>query len=292
MKVKTSNVLPILAIFVLFLLGAQFEGCSQRQQQEHVVYGLSFDFVYNAPPEEIQVNQHFPVYVDVYNKGGYDLQAGAGSFYLLGIGNNLKNINTKLTNAHVLTAETGFERLVFSSDAYSDLTLSNTFSFPIQLIACYSYATITQASICVAKQEGVCSFSDVVFNNINSSIQVASITEEVKGNTLYVYIDIVNKANGDVFMPESDCDKVVENDINEMLKKGKFKVTIQAEQGFVCSLEDGMGNSIESLQGYARLGRITCKKNVANEQAHMSNFMIVTEYKYVDSKKKTLTLLP
>ena len=283
----------IVAFMAIMLVGAQFQGCQKQQKTEQKVSGLELSFVENAPPQQVEVQQKFPIYVDVNNKGDFDVAVGKAIFYLVGIGDNIKNINKKLTNSNDLKAGVGMERLSFADQAYSDLPLVNQFILPIQLTACYDYATISQLSICTAKQDSaVCSLQNPSVNNAIAPIQITNTREEVKGSTLYVYITLENKASGNVYNYNADCDKIHDKDINELLKKNKMKITVMTEQGFSCLLQDEQGSSIDSLKGFTTLGTLTCKKHLSDEQPHIANFKIIAEYKYVQSITKQLTILP
>ena len=286
-------IMVVIAFMATMLIGAQFQGCQRQQKPEQKVSGLDLSFVENAPPQQVEVMQKFPVYVDVNNNGNFDVAAGKAIFYLVGVGDNIKNINKKLTNSNTLKANVGMERLIFANEAYSDLPLTNQFLLPLQLVECYDYATITQLGVCVAKQDSaICSLQNPSVNNARAPVQVTSVKEEVKGSTLFVYITFGNKVNGNVYNHNADCDKIHANDINEMLKKDKMKITIMTEQGFSCLLQDDQGTGVESVEGFTTLGTLTCKKHLSDEQPHITNFRIVTEYKYVQSVTKQLTILP
>lgn len=291
-----------LAVFFILCLGILFLfGCKPEKKVETEELGLKLEFIQNAPPTEVKVNQKFPIWVDVSNLGEWNVPVGKANFYLLGVGTNLKDYANKLTNQHELLARTdgaiGKERLIFATNAYSDLSLKNPFDFNLVLNSCWDYATIAQIEICIAKESSeICSLEGnkvETHSNTKAPIQITSLTEKVEGDELILEFLIENKGKGKVYLPNLDCDKLIlETDVMELMKENLVKLLVQdGGLGFKCRLLDEKLSSKEDLSGYANLGLIRCSLKIGEEK-FKSLLRIILEYKYRTSTTKTLTILP
>jgi len=288
-------------LFLILTLIVLLIGCAPQEKKEaETFYGLKMSFVENAPPETIAIGQKFPIYVDVENFGEWPVKQGKAIFYLQGIGQNLKDYANKLSNSVELVAKkdslTGKQRLVFANAAYSDLSITNPFTIPMVLTSCYDYATIAEASICISKQSSeICSIEgDKIKEDSNTigPVKITSLTESVEGNTLKLGFTIANVGNGKVYMPETNCDALMNNEASELTKENYVKIDINdGGQGFKCRLLSKDFASIEGLSGYASLGTVICTKKLSDEN-YPSIIKISLEYKYVDSVSKSITVMP
>lgn len=298
-KAKAENLtlnfflVALLVTLLVFTSGQQ--GC--KKEEKINTTALVMNFVESAPPFEVVSGTDYPIYVDAKNVGGADIDAGLANFYLGGIGENLKDVNTKVRNTVFLAKKTamqegGKERLIFATAA-QPITLPAPFDFTIKLDSCYRYATTMQTSICVGK-EGVCSVAGEKIKTTSNSIapiQITSIKEEIKGNKLYVIALIENKGSGTVYLPTADCDKLQAGNIDERLKKDQFEIDIRAERGFSCNLKSASYENINALMGITSLGLLTCEKTLT-EETHAAPFEIVLVYKYKEAITKAIKILP
>ncbi len=300
MKFNFKFFIVLLLLVVLILASGQM-GCEKKKKETIFnASALTMNFVEDAPPYELVTGLKYPIYVDIKNTGGYDIPEGAAHFYLSGIGDNLKNVETHLQNTNFLAKKTemqegGKERLSFATEAQPWKSLPSSFDLIIKLDSCYSYATITQTSICVGKG-GVCSIEGEKIkegSNTNGPIQITSLTENITGNKLIVSFIIENKGLGEVYLPTTDCDKLQQEDVNERLKKDQVEITIRAEEGFSCKLQEATAPyaAIDSLEGAAHIGKVTCQK-ILPDETHLSPFEIVTSYKYRETTTKGIRILP
>jgi hypothetical protein len=298
---KLANVFIILAIiFVLISVSGQ-QGCEQEEETEFDASGLLMGFVADAPPVEINYGQNFPIYVDIENKGGYDIEIARAQFYLSGIGENLASVETFKTNSVKLTKKTeasdgGSERLDFAENAEPTVQLQNPFSFNMQLDSCYDYASISETSICVGETTSVCSIEgNKVSGETNTAgpIQITSLTERIEGNKLYIDFIISNKGTGNVYLPTADCDKLQEDDLNEKQKEDMVEIVIRVEQGFTCNIQQTTEPyaTINSLEGASKVGKVSCVKTIDGE-THSTAIEIILTYKYRESLVQGLTILP
>lgn len=283
----------IALLFVIIL----FFGCKTVEKKE-TYYGLKVNFVENAPPSSITINQRFPIYVDVENFGEWKIPPNKAVFYLSGIGKNLKDYSSKLTNNIEIIEKRGNitskQRLVFANNAYTDLSIQNPFSFNLVLDYCYDYATITEATICVARSSSnICKIEgNKITSNTNSPIQIISLTENVYGNNLIIEFEIKNMGKGKVFTPDISCDDIKNKDTRALTKENYIKINvIDNNLGFKCRLLNQELSTIEGLNGYANLGKIRCEKALKDENS-LSILKITLEYKYFDSVTKSLTIYP
>ncbi len=280
----------------ILLLGIQ--GCEKEEETVQEAVGLKMAFIDNAPPSSIQVKETFPIYVDVSNKGSADVDAGAAKFYLSGVGDNLQNVVLELQNKNKLEKKTdvfagGKERLTFATSTVSNLDLENPFNLPLLLTGCYDYTTITEATICVGKEGDICQTEGEKITGESNSVApvtISSLTENIVGKKLVLSFNIVNKGNGQVFLPDTDCDKLQQRDINEQLKKNRLNLDIEVEEGFSCYLAGSTGGSVMALKGEANMGRVTCEKIIGEE--HETTMKITMNYKYRESVEQEIELLP
>lgn len=301
MRFDIRSLMIFLLLAVLIFASGQ-AGCPRKEEEiKFNTTALVMNFVEDAPPYELVTGLEYPIYVDVKNVGGYDIPEGAAHFYLSGIGNNLKNVKKRLQNVNFLVKKTeiqegGQERLSFATAAEPWKSLPATFDLIIRLDSCYSYATITQTSICVGKGEGICSIEgEKIETRSNSAapIQITSLTENITGNKLYVTFRIENKGLGEAYLPTTDCDKLQEDDINEKLKKNQVEIAIRAEEGFTCRLQEATEpyGAIDALEGSVYIGQVTCQKTLQDE-TYLSPFEIITSYKYRETLPKNIKILP
>ncbi|MEM4703094.1 MAG: hypothetical protein QXP53_01260 [Candidatus Pacearchaeota archaeon] len=295
-------ILIVLILLVVFAIGAVIPSCSPKGPKFNAT-SLILNFVENAPPAEINYGVGFPIYVEVRNSGGYDVPAGAGIFYLSGIGQNLIGVQTKLSNLNMLAKKTemqqgGSEILSFATNAQVAQQLPNAFNITMKLTSCYNYATIMQTNICVGRGGGVCSISGNKIetgSNTVGPIQVTELTEQIQGNKLYLSFKVNNRGAGEVYLTDSDCDKLEQGDVNEQLKKGKADIAIRVEQGFLCNLQSSQApySSVKALEGVVMIGyTIVCEKILTGTESHLAPVEIVLSYKYRESTTKGLTILP
>ncbi len=292
----------IILLSLIILSGAT--GCPSFGTQtatQVTAAGLDVQFSKDAPPVSVNVNQEFPIYIDVLNKGGDYVQKGDAKFYLTGIGPNLENVKSTSENDIMLSKEsTSPDRLIFADKARFTFALQNLLVMPLALTDCYSYGTTTQANICLAgsNQSSVCSISgEKIADDSNSiaPVQITSLTESAVGNKLRVTFTVSNKLSGQVYLQDTDCDKLLQSkDYNEAAKNNKVSVEIRTpEKGLACHLEQQKSpyQPLDSLMGVSDLGNVVCERELTSDD-HVSPLYIILRYKYVSSMTKNLNVLP
>ena len=300
-RFETVFILVLLVGLLIFISGAT--GCSSDKKTTFDTTGLTMAFVDNAPPKQMVTGQAYPYYIDVQNLGGYDINPGNAHFYLKGVGDNLRNINTNVMNANYLNKKTimqegGRERIIFSSSAQPWKQLPSAFNFTTSIDSCYLYATTVLSRICVGYGDSGCVITgDKIDSASNSAspVQVTSITESTVGNKLYVTLTIQNKGTGAVYLPTTDCTKLIEKaDVDEKSKINQVERGIRAEEGFICKLQSTQApyGSIDSLTGKTSVGTVTCEKTLTETQGHDSAFEIALLFMYQESMSKSLTIYP
>ena len=288
----------IFTLVFLALLLTGIAGCPSQTTTTVSTAGVTMAFVENAPPASITVNRDFPVYVDIKNTGGSYVNKGESKFYLSGIGYNLEGISTPLTNANYLEKESDFaERLIFARNAKWTFELQSIFILPLLLTSCYNYGTVTQSTVCVSasNESKICSIAgEKSVKNTIAPIQISALTEKVAGNKLAVSFNIENKGTGQVYIADSDCDKLQQSDINEALKQKRVLIAIKTEPGFTCKLESETApyGPVKGLSGTTSIGSVECEKQLEGEEDHLAPFTIILQYKYRDSISKSLSILP
>ncbi|MEM4215189.1 MAG: hypothetical protein QW484_02395 [Candidatus Pacearchaeota archaeon] len=301
-KVFVAVVLTLILV-LLFVSGQQ--GCKKEEKTTFNTTALIVKFIDDAPPVQLVPGEKYRIYAEVKNLGGYDVNPGNAHFFLSGIGENLKNVNLHLQNSNLLNKKTtmqegGKEQIIFANNAEVSEKLSSLpapFNFNMRLDSCYKYATITQTEVCVGRGDNICSIAgEKIVSGSNSAapLQVTSLKESVQGNKLYVTFLIENKGNGEVYLPNADCVKIQEQNIDEKLKQNKVELAIEAEEGFSCKLQSTQPpyGTIDSLNGIASIGTITCQKTLTETTGHKIPFRIVLSYVYRESITKGLTILP
>lgn len=307
MKKTITSVFIVISFLALFILGAQQQGCNTKPETTAFnTTALSLSFVENAPQSQINLGTQFPIYVKAENQGGFDIDAGTAKFYLTGIGNNLQNIQTSLSNQNKITKKTnqqeaGFEIIKFAESASPAITITNPFNFSMKADACYNYATQTQATVCIGQGDSMCPISGNKIqtgSNTNAPIQITNMSEQVVGNRLYISFLIENRGIGEVYYSDLDCDKLYGQDLSaitkEKLKKNFVEIYIDvgSQQDLKCSLQSVFGSSIESTNGMAPVGRkVTCSK-IAGIQTSSAPLTINLAYKYVNTISKSVTIYP
>jgi len=303
-QIITFSIIGILALLILGI-----DGC---QKTETVVNteGIEMSFVANAPPDSVMVNQEFPIYVDVLNKGSSNLNSGDAKFYLSGIGYDLKNVEKSVSNTRFLSGQSTIpERLVFAKNARWTTPLENSFPLYLILTGCYNYGSASQVDVCVSNKNSttLCSISgEKIKSNSNNAapIQVTSVTEKLEGSKLQIIILLENKkiaqvAPSHVYLVDTDCDKILTGNPDEMQKENKVKAIIRtgAEPGWVCKLQSkdvpyAPTTALEGVVTLEPVGKIVCEKNVQSEDTHMMPLTVSLLYRYSDSITKTVRIAP
>jgi len=290
----------ILLLSVLVVSG--IDGCpGGGKTAKAVSLGVEISFVQEAPPLSVSANHPFPIFVDVWNKGGQFIHSGEASFYLSGIGPNLEGVNEKVVNTRTLDKESiSPDRIILAEEARFTFPLETIHTVPLSLTSCYTYGTRVQASICISPVNGtgVCEVgSEKITSTSNSAapVQVTSLTEEVLGNKYRVLFTLENQLDGTVYLPSADCDKLQAKDVSEAFKKGKVIVEVRTkEEGFTCKLQETVAPyaPADGLVGSADLGTVVCEKILEGKKEYPTPFSIVLNYKYVDSTLKSINILP
>jgi hypothetical protein len=303
-----SFIFITIAFLSLFVLGAQQQGCnSQPPGTAFNTTGLTLSFVDNAPPAMVNSGTTFPIYLKVENYGGYNVASGTAKFYLTGIGNNIEGIQPVASNLNTITKksteqEAGFEIIKFADQAESALNnLNNVFNFTMRADACYSYATHTEATVCIGQGDGMCPISGNKIktgSNSNAPIQITNMTEQVQGNKLYISFLIENRGNGEVYYSNLDCDKLYGTDssarTSEQMKKGYVEIYVDTgnEPDLKCSILSPSGSTIEGTSGMAPVGKkVTCSK-IIGIQTNAAPLNINLAYKYINGISKGITIYP
>ena len=295
----------MLVLAAIILLGVN--GCEKEVKLN--VQGITMSFVENAPPATVNIGQEFPVYVDIVNKGGSYINAGEAKFYLGGISYDLQNVEKSLTNSNFLSKESTFpERLTFAKNAKWITDLPKSTLIPLILTSCYNYGTVAQVDVCVSSKNvtSICSVSGekvTASSNSVAPIQITSVTENLEGNKLKLTILVENKGvaavgASHIYLPNTDCDKLHNDDFNELQKENKVKVIVRtgAEPGWACKLvlKDAPFSAISGLDGAIPLepvGKIVCEK-VIKEETHVMTLIVSLQYRYTDSITKNIIIMP
>ncbi|MCX8193909.1 MAG: hypothetical protein N3G19_00910 [Candidatus Pacearchaeota archaeon] len=293
----------LMTISLIFVSGQQ--GCKKEEKTTFNTTALVARFIDGAPPSQLIPGEKYKIYAEIRNVGGYDVAPGNAHFFLSGIGENLKNVNLHLQNFNLLNKKTamqegGKEQIVFANNAEVSEKLGSLpapFNFNIRLDSCYKYATMVQTEICVGRGDNICSVAgEKIVSGSNSAapLQVTSLTESVQGNKLYVTFLIENKWNGEVYLPNADCVKIQEQNIDEKLKQNRIELAVDTEEGFSCKLQSAQPphGTIDGLSGIASIGTITCQKTLTEAAGHKTPFRIILSYVYRESITKGLTILP
>jgi len=303
-KINLSYLFVILAIASILVIGASVPGCqTTKKTATFDTLALSFSFIPDAPPEQVEVQSAFPIYIEVKNFGGYDVMPGKAEFYLSGIGNSLTSVSKKETNKNILETKTdislgGTERITFAKTAISSLPLQSPFPLSLVLTGCYDYQTIMQTDVCVGKKSNeICDLAGEKIESNQSTaapIQITSLKEQLIGNKLQIIFLISNKATGEVYSPDSSCDKIQAGDIDEKLNQNNLWLTIETDPGFVCELKSKNVpySSIKTTDGRGAVGAILCEKDVLSEETHVAPLKVTMHYKYKQSSTKQIMLLP
>jgi len=305
-KKEVKEIWKVLPIFILlfcslFLLSG-IDGCPKEEAEEAEVFGLMSSFVENAPPIRVSVNQEFPIYVEIQNKGGAYINPGEAKFYLTGIGRNLEGVKTTASNERSLAKESiSLDRIVFADKSKFTFELQEDYIYtlPLVLYSCYNYGTTVQTGICIApaNESRVCSVEGekiTATSNSIAPIQISSLTEEAIGNKLRISFVIVNNLAGQVYLPDADCDRLQAKDFREVLKQDKVHVEIRTlEKDLICKLQDleEPFAPIDSLIGTANIGKVVCEKTFGEEGDHVSPFAVILRYKYVGSTVKNINIV-
>jgi len=294
----------ITAILISLLLLSGASGCPSFGQQTTTTAvtaaGLDVSFVTDAPPLSVSVNQEFPMYINVQNNGGDFVSKGAAKFYLAGAGPTIENVKSVVSNEATLEpASPSPYRVAFADRAKITSPIVSLLMIPLAVTSCYNYGTTAQAPICVAKtnSSSLCSVSgDKAVTNTVAPVQISGLSENVVGNKLSISFTIENKLNGQIYLPDTDCDKLLQaQDFIEISKNNKLSIKVSStETELSCHIQSATPpySSLDGLSGVSQVGKVTCEETVPSTGDHVSPIYIILQYKYVSSMAKNLNVLP
>jgi len=292
MKISTIIFSVILVSSLVILSGAA--QCPQSNQTATNTAGLETSFVKDAPPVSVVVGNEFPIYADILNKGGEFINAGTAKFYLGGLGPNFEGVKLTLTNDKTLAKESVFaDQLTFAEKAKYTFPLQEMTVVPIILTSCYSYGGRAQATLCItgSNESKVCQLSgEKLTASTAGPMQIANINEQLLKDKLVLTFDITNEGTGEVFLPDTDCDKLETHDFTETSKQGKVNVKITSRDNFNCKLISA-GSQISGMEGISPVGKVICENDISN-QDYSSPMTIEIQYKYRDSISYNLNVIP
>lgn len=295
-----KTILGLILVSLILLSGATGCPSSTTSTTAAASNGLDVQFSKDAPPVSVNVNQEFPIYVDVLNNGGDYITKGDAKFYLTSV-SNLENVQTSLSNTRTLNKESvSPDKIIFAEKARFPFALQSLFVMPMVMTSCYKYGTSTQATVCVVQsnQSAVCTIGGEKISgdsNTVAPVQITSLTEEIVANKLRITMIISNKlATGQVYLKDSDCDKIIQKDYNEASKKDKVNIELRTpEKAMTCKLQEPAFpyNTVDSLVGVADLGKVICEEPLSSSET-VSPLYVVLRYTYVSSITKNLNILP
>lgn len=290
---KTNIFLFSAALVLVLIIVSGVNGCGKATTDTSTT-GLAISFVKDAPPVSVVVGKAFPIKVDVLNEGGEFVNKGQAKFYLSGLGQNFENVKSTLTNEKTLSKESIFpETLTFAEGAKYTFPLQELTIVPLVLTACYDYSGRAQATLCISatNESKVCSLSGEKINsNTAGPVQISGVSETVLRNKLIVSFDILNKGKGEVFLSDTNCDKLELNDFTESQKQKKLALKITTRDNFKCKMQSESGQ-IEGLEGIVPIGKVVCEKDISNED-YSSVFTLDFRYKYREAISQSISVLP
>lgn len=294
-----SRFFQIALIFIMVILVLGVNACPQEKKEGNTG-GLSVKLVENAPPLNVIVGQSFKIYADLQNSGEYNVDIGTAKVYLSGIKENVDGIKPSLSNKNLL-GPGSIERMVFADAAKSSLVLKDPFTVTMLLTSCYKYGGAVQSELCIASSNTskICSLAGEKItsdSNTGEPVQISSLTESIVGNKLQISFNLVNSGKGEIYLPNTDCDKLQAKDLDESNKKGKIKVSVRTSEDFTCelqSLEPPYGSIISTLEGSSSVGKVVCEKKIsADDEDHKTPIRIILEYVYVESSPQNIIITP
>ena len=171
----------LIGVIVSLLLVSGIAGCPQKEKTEVAAGGLNVKFVKDAPPLSVRENQEFPIYINVLNEGDDYVSKGEAKFYLEGLGKEVENVKSSITNSITLSPKSDYpERLTFSDKAKFSFAypLESLFTTPLFVTSCYDYSTTTQANLCISgiNESKICSLKG---NKVKSNTKVQFLSSFV-----------------------------------------------------------------------------------------------------------------
>lgn len=245
MNKKIIHALLVLSIFSLIFIGAS---CSTTKEGGRATGknfrtgtdGLVMQFLGGNPPSQIMTgNDNIPIVIEVRNKGAYPStnQQFRGDLFLSGFDPQILKISpTKVQ----LSSEDLFGR----NEMYQQGGMQRIYDFKISSVAlyggdksqqkilataCYQYATIVEAPICVDPdpygitiKDKVCSAKDTALASQGGPVAVTRIEQDMLKDRIQftIHIKHLGKGTGTLFATDSysNCpDKISYEDLNKIV---------------------------------------------------------------------------
>ena len=155
MKTPQKTLMLFFALIALFSLAS----CAPTDLSEIRIHegtdGLIIDFMEKSPPDEIYVNDPFPLTVEIHNKGAYDIKDGILVFgieegYVFSPSEEINDLaKFDLTGRSSYDPLGGYYRKTLPLTAGSLDPQSETHTTLVSVTTCYPYKTQATAIVCI-----------------------------------------------------------------------------------------------------------------------------------------------
>ncbi len=306
MKKKSFMIIGLVAMMLL-VAGCDDNGDSTQRRDNPYIGGtdsLRITFDSSNPPSEVFVGDDFFIGLDIENLGEYDVPQGEFEIMIDGINPETYGVGrsdlVKNPGMDLMGAEMDSQGTVFDGDSdyieFGPLSYGSDLSNPLrdvtlQAIACYSYGTEADTSICIKEDILTDDPSDVCIVNeekriFNSAgpVQVTSFTQSRRGSdTISFDFRVEHMGPGRVYGRGGSCDEDVEDEVY---------VSVDAPAGTDCSsLGGGTQGTLTRIEGSGRLVRCTLDVSDA-ESSFREPIGIDLEYTYRVVPSTRIDVLP
>ncbi len=225
-------------IFVLLAVAALvIAGCGEPDGPRTKSFiggnqGLEIRFLPDAPPTMVsdQGQQDFDVYVELNNRGEYEIPVGRVLVKLSGFRAELfgissadltktapSNVYARVKNPDGSIIDPPESYVTFEMLSYQDAAIGAGTSFPFRADVCYGYETIGATELCIKENMNMdragdlCKIDETRSLSVSGApIQITSVRQSRAGadRTRFTFT-VQNKGPGKVYRPESICEDAV-----------------------------------------------------------------------------------
>jgi hypothetical protein len=311
---KRSFILLVLLLFSLFLVSCRTTGpgdtptdvAAAAKQVQTGTQGVEFNVIPNYPPSTIYDSSELLTFIELKNKGNFNLEPQNCFVQITGFDPNIikgnfnqpqscaSGIGGPLEGKSLYNLQGGIHQLEFNSP---DITLpAGVFEYTpkLNILACYNYHTTANPAVCVdplfyqiTSEQKACVPTDVSMGGGQGApIGISYVNIEMMGGRAIFEINVRNFGSGKVLSPFTDIRTCGLGGISyQDLDKVAYNVQLTGGTLIDCKPQGGF---IRLNNG---AGKIICNFNIAGTTAYETPLLVDLDYSYVNSIQKQIQII-
>jgi len=254
----------------------------------------------DSPPPKVYEGSELHLYLELRNRGAFDLESGAGTIYLSGFdpgamdfdgysNGYASQITPEILGKDPYMMDGGYELLDWGGGEVS-VPFGESYKPTIMATSCYQYQTIATPTVCVISDPGsiiktdVCRPETITLASQGAPVAVTKVEEEIMQQQINFVVTVENVGNGKVINSEN-MDKCPFNLKHTDINIVEVDMQLSDQGDAVCKPAD---KKVRLVDGK---GIIHCVINVEMETSYTTPLVITLDYGYSSSVTRQLEIV-